>query len=317
MTKMPTFILKFLRRVISLMVKFIPNGKFVDFLIWPISKRLFGHGYVETMQIDSNLKINVYGDMEDMVNKSLLFMSGYKKLAWEPVTARLVKSLAPEIKIAVVAGSHLGYYPLIIGANNSKAVVYAFEPNPSNYSRFLKNVFLNKLSNIQPNSSALGDKIGKETMYFDSGQSSFLESHREHSGEGEVFIDTIDNFFNDKLEKPDLMIFDAEGYEHNIIKGGDSLINRFKPDIIFEINPKIIKIDGSDQRNLFDLLTVKKYSLFIIKDNYKHHLNDRVETKVKLVPFDILSMEDMPFVNVIATVNIDRIKKYSENKHEN
>ena len=67
--KTPKPILKMARRIISFLVEFLPNGKFVDFLIWPVSKRLFGRGYVETVQIDTNLKMNIYGDMEDMVNK--------------------------------------------------------------------------------------------------------------------------------------------------------------------------------------------------------------------------------------------------------
>jgi hypothetical protein len=77
-----------------------------------------------------------------------------------------------------------------------------------------------------------------------------------------------------------------------------------------------VETTTSNKNNLCSLLIQKGYSLFIIEDNYKHYLNDSAETKIKLTTFDNSSLEDMPFVNVLATIHIDRIKAYIENKNE-
>jgi FkbM family methyltransferase len=295
--KLPNPILKTLRKTISFLLRFLSTGKLSDFLLWPVSKRLFGNGYAEIVNIDSNLKMRVYGDMNDMVNKSILFMSGYKHLPWEPVTARLVKYLSPLVKISVVAGSHIGYYPLIISANNPNSLTYAFEPNPTNYKRFLDNISINKFFNIKASPMALGDKEGEATMYFDSGQSSFFESSREHLGKGNVKITTLDNFIVSHSTKIDLMVLDAEGYEPRILEGAKQIVDKSMPDIIFEVNPKTLKAGGTDQNELCSTLLKKGYSLFAIEDNYKHEANES-------------ALDDMPFVNVFATINKGRVNQY-------
>jgi len=308
--KLPTFILKIFRRMISFLVRFLPTGKITDFLVWPLSKRLFGYGYSEIVNIDTNLKMRLYGDMNDMVNKSLLFMSGYKNLAWEPVTARLVKQLAPQIKTVVVAGSHLGYYPLIISANNPNSKIYAFEPNPTNYKRFVDNIYINNFLNIKANQIALGEKEGEEKMFFDSGQSSFFESEREHSGEGLVKITTMDKFFNSLSQKPDLLVLDAEGYEPNILKGAQLIVEESKPDIIFEVNPNTLKAGGSHQNELCNMLMSRGYKLFMIEDDYRHYLNDVADPVIVLKEFSVFLLDNMPFVNLFATMNEEKVKLY-------
>jgi hypothetical protein len=147
-----------LRRILSILMRISHSAKFNDFLLWPVSKRLFGR-YEEVITIKGNLLMRVYGDMEDMVNKILLFTSEYVPLAWEPGTARLVEFLAKECNLAIVAGSHIGYYPLIIGDTNSGCNVHAFEPNPANRSRCLDNVNLNNLNNVIVIDKALGKNV--------------------------------------------------------------------------------------------------------------------------------------------------------------
>ncbi len=220
-----------IRHFLSLILHLSPSKKLDDIILWPLASRLFKN-YSCVVDIAPGIPIRVYGDMHDMVNKSLLFYSDYMEYAWEPATAKLVAEIAPQKKVVLAAGSHIGYYPVIVAHKNPEAKIYAFEPNPKNFARLRENV---KGLNVETVPSGLGETIEDKKMFFDFGQSSFIETDRKHDGEGVVHIDTLDNFFKGKAA-PDLMILDAEGYEEFILKGGKEMIATHHPDIIFEIN---------------------------------------------------------------------------------
>lgn len=301
--------LKFIRIIMSFVLRVLPVGRLSDILIWPVSKRIFSSGYSEVVFIDKNIKMRVYGDMPDMINKSLLFMSGYKFLAWEPVTARLVKFLAPKLKSAVIAGSHIGYYPIIVAGNNPNAVIYAFEPNPIIYKRLKENILINNFLNIKTNELALGDQESKKKMYFDSGQSSLIDSLRKHSDSGIVNITTIDHFFSKNSPDPDLMIFDAEGYEPHILLGAQNVIRRATPDIIFEINPQMLQFDETDKYKFLNMLKNLGYTLFKINDDYENHFNNIITPKISFEPFN----SAIPFssiINIFSTIHPERFSKF-------
>ncbi len=302
-------ILKILRKIISIALRYSPSEKFSNMLLWPISKRLFGKGYVETVAIKKGLLIKTYGDMEDMVNKLLLFTSEYMPLAWEPGTARLAEVLAPQSKCSVVAGSHIGYYPLILGFGNPSSKVFAFEPNPLNRERCKENVALNKLGNIEVSECALGNISGEQKMFFDFGQSSFVDSARPHAGSGIVKVTTLDEFFKDKNTKPDLLVLDAEGYEPQILKGGEKLITENHPDIIFELNPKALEAAGSSSKGLCDSFLQKGYSLYVI-DEGRHGILYEPDMKIKLVPHVDFNLKNVSFVNIFATIHPEKTQTY-------
>ncbi len=298
----------FLRRRLSTVLSFSISDKLDDFILWPLAKRLFKK-YVEVVAIKSGLKMRVYGDMEDMVNKTLLFSSEKVSFAWEPGTARLVEKLSVINNFAIVAGSHIGYYPLIIGYTNPKCSILAFEPNPNNRKRCTKNVDLNNLKNITVIGKALGKKKGRQKMYFDFGQSSFVESARKHHAEGVVDITTLDSIEELSPDTRVLMLLDAEGYEKNIIDGGLNFISKYKPTIIFELNQNALLSAGSSADQLCNLLKGKGYKLFIINEgSHKISFNDYID--ISLVPYEQYIFEGVSFVNAIAIIDSEIINKY-------
>ena len=255
-----------IRKILSFIIWHSPSKKLSDIILWPIAKRFF-QNYEEIVKIRYDIPMKVYGDMEDMVNKSLLFYSDYKSLSWEPITAKLVEKIVAQKKCVLVAGAHIGYYPLITAYSNKFSTVYAFEPNPINFKRLCDNV--RHLENVHTENCALGDKKTKQIMYFDFGQSSFIDTKRIHNGQGLVNIDTIDNFFEGKKVIPDLMILDAEGYEKNILVGGINTLKINYPDIIFEINKEM----GTSKDELCLFLTELGYKITLIDDNCGRFVN--------------------------------------------
>ncbi len=315
-----SFVLWIVRRLMSLLLTISPSKHFSSVLLWPVSKRLFGRGYTEIVRVYGGLQMEVYGDMEDMVNKTLLFLNGYKELAWEPMTARFVVELSKNIQVAINAGAHIGYFPLIISAANPNAQIFAFEPNPKNYERLKRNIELNgrdgdhkikpKIEKIIVQNAALGKVSGEQKMYFDYGQSSFVNSNRQHSGEGVVRVTTVDEVFSNESVRPDLMIFDAEGYEPNILEGAAKTIEMNKPNIIFELNPKALLAAGSSPQGLGGFLKDRGYSIFIIDEDHDDVFSLRSGLEIKLTAYDAAAIANVSFVNAFATIHPNHFSKY-------
>lgn len=271
--------------------------------MWPVSKRLFGT-YEEVVNIGGNIRMRVYGDMEDMVNKNLLFMSGSVPLAWEPVTTRLALFLSSKVKCAVVAGAHIGYYALVLAKTNPDTKVYAFEPNPLIYDRLIDNLELNNASSVKPFCVALGDAHGHKNMFFDFGQSSFLETGRQHAGSGEVEIVTLDEVFNKRDVLPDLMILDAEGYEPRILAGATAVLDRAAPDVIFELNPKALRAAGSSADELCSVFSSRGYLVYIIEEVHSTHSLFLSDFPIRLSTYSGSLPKGQSFVNAFATTGL-------------
>lgn len=299
--------MRLLRIFFGFFLRYIPSDRFADLLLWPIYRRVFGRGYSEVVLILPQMKMKVYGDMPDMVNKVLLFASPYRELAWEPVTARLVKRLSKQVKIAVVAGSHIGYYPLLLASSASLKKVCAFEPDPRNFGRLSYNVTLNNVTTIETIPAALGDTNTQREMFFDAGQSSLVDTHRPAVSKGIVEVKMLDTFCTEKSIAPDLLILDAEGYEPHILKGGAGVVSKYHPDIVVEINPKTLISSGSSPHILCDSLKTQGYSLFVIQDDYHHRLYDREEPVIRLKKYRPEAVSGISFINLYATIRPEEV----------
>lgn len=103
--------------------------------------------------------------------------------------------------------------------------VHAFEPVAAHRECFVKNTA--GLVNITLHGVALGDHEGSVSIWTEPGSSgnSFVK------GSGDIPMRTLDSF---ELADVDLIKIDCEGYERNVILGGEQTIKTCKPTIIVE-----------------------------------------------------------------------------------
>ena len=131
-------------------------------------------------------------------------------------------------------GAHTGIYSIIGNLDKNKNNIISIEPFYINYSRLLSNLKLNKITPgkcflaAASNSESVG-KFKAKTLFNHSTGGAMSEQ-----GTLSVSKIKIDNF---KLEKKICgMKIDTEGHELEVLERGIVLIERDKPDIIFEIN---------------------------------------------------------------------------------
>ena len=137
---------------------------------------------------------------------------------------------------------------------NRKGMVYAFEPVPDN---------LNSLKQIQKEQNHL--KLYPYAVSNTNGKANFILPPPALSGIGSITnqaskkdsieIDTFKlDFFLKDFKTIKLITIDTEGHELMVLKGAVGVINAFKPAIILEASPKLMKKAGHG-----NLTTIKDF----------------------------------------------------------
>jgi len=302
-----------LRKVLSkILFLFDDNEKVKSLILWPVTKRLLPNRKF-IVDIGDGVKMMVYTGMQDMVNKVLLFYSGYRKYAWEPITSRIFEILIKSKKtpIVVVAGANIGYFAIIAAGFNKDAMIYGFEPVEDIYDKFNNNIKINNFNNIISINVGLSNSTGMSKINLSDGQSSLIDYERgDNLNTASIKTYKLDDYFNNHDKIPDLILLDVEGYEGYVLEGAVNILEN-KPDIIFEYNKRILSNIDNKINDALDRLKVNGYEIFIINDQYSQpHLRGRID--IELLSFNNDSVESFssPHFNVLATKNIDIIKKY-------
>src|SRR5215213_6191707 len=151
------------------------------------------------------------------------------------MVSRLLKQgVAPRTVVDV--GANVGQFAVASAKLFPKAQVYSFEPVPECADELRKNVA--RLGHVTVHPFALGEEEGTVSFHVNaySLSSSLLplaESHREAFPEAreertiEVEVSTLDRVFAKmKLERPVLIKLDVQGYEAQVLRGGEETLQR-------------------------------------------------------------------------------------------
>jgi FkbM family methyltransferase len=138
---------------------------------------------------------------------------------------RLADALRPEVFVDV--GAHLGYYAVRMAKRCERVV--AFEPNPISRAKLARNVALNGLDNVSVLPYACGEGSYRARLWLAGSGSTLLEGYvRGESAEVEVVpLDEV-------VERADIVKIDVEGYDWQVLKGMERLIEEQRPTIIIE-----------------------------------------------------------------------------------
>lgn len=163
----------------------------------------------------------------DSMASGLMFGRGYEI----GTTQTFKKVVKPNMRVVDI-GAHIGYYTVLASklvGDNGK--VWAFEPEPRNYSELLKNIALNQLNNVVAAPYAIGNKIQKRELFYStkwSGECSLVEIRQRPRDSIPVEVITLDHALDG--EKIDVIKIDVDGGELMALEGAGEVINR-NPDI--------------------------------------------------------------------------------------
>lgn len=184
----------------------------------------------------------------------------------EPETRNLLKRyLIGPSPVFYDVGAHEGVFCLDAKANNPNAIVHAFEPQAA---ALRKNIKINRLD-IAVHEVAVGENVGAVSMTTDQRSSNFVTGTQ-----GAIPLVRLDDVPD--LPPPNAIKIDIEGFELSALRGASSLLSRYRPVVVTEINHCFLRYNDS-LKPLYELMSSLGYSLNRLTDQGLVEISERPE----------------------------------------
>lgn len=153
---------------------------------------------------------------------------------WEPYVKSVFRTKKNDVIIDV--GAHIGTYVILNVNKVGKAgKIIALEPDHINSNILEKNIEINRIKNVILIKKAAGKEIGTVNLSLVSDP--MLSKIGNHTVGDNVKVECITlNSLIDELSLEDVhwLKIDAEGYELEVLRGSNIIIEKFHPKIIIE-----------------------------------------------------------------------------------
>lgn len=166
-------------------------------------------------------------------------------------------------------GANIGHHTIIMSqCAGDTGKVFAYEPIPKISKQMGESLELNNIKNVTILSDALSNKEGNLALHLGTtniGASSLI-------GEGSddtiaVSVKTLDQY---NYKKIDFIKIDVEGYEYNVLLGGEKTIKQSRPKIIFEYSPIYYrKYNPAHIKDLLNFFQENNYEMIDLEDHKK------------------------------------------------
>jgi FkbM family methyltransferase len=209
----------------------------------------------------------------------------------EPGTVRIFNRVLTAGDKVIVCGAHQGYFvSLCSDLVGDAGRVYGFEPETVNFSLLVSKC--GKMGNVELFNFALGDRMATAKFYInsdnDGGHALWNPADnpnnvktKENPKIESVEVKTIDSMFDGKdMSNLKLLMLDAEGSEHSIIKGGiNTIVDNNMPYIITEINNFALRKCNTSQMSMMCYLSIYGYIGYVMNEDKVVDINPREEVK--------------------------------------
>ncbi len=157
--------------------------------------------------------------------------------------------LSPGMR-AVDVGANIGYYLLMIerGVGPTGEVV-CIEPSPENLPELRATIAANSFSNVEVHEIAVGSENRRTEIK--GGLNSGIVG--DGAGAYDVELRTLDSLVADG-RRVDFIKIDVEGYELQVLRGAQRILEEHKPRMFLEVHPVLLKRFGDPLSELAALL---------------------------------------------------------------
>ena len=195
------------------------------------------YDYIVTLLPKENFEINGFKFNNNSGNLLLTEISNSKEISF------CNKQIQKNMNVIDI-GANIGYYTVhlsnLVGSNGT---VFAFEPDPLNFSTLEKNVKLNDCENVVLINKAVSNSCEPTTLFQNPDNSGGHSLINSENIQKTITVDviTLDDYFKNLTISIDLVKIDVEGAEDFVIKGGLNFFHIFKPKYLiteFELNSK-------------------------------------------------------------------------------
>jgi FkbM family methyltransferase len=157
-------------------------------------------------------------------------------VANDQLATHLVSRLCQPGKGFIDVGAHIGSVSAEVISHDASIKIYAIEPMPEKAQNLRR-----RFPMIELHECALGESEGEVPFFVNLRQSGFSSLVKpddiQNSIEIRVHIQRLDALINS--DRIDVIKIDVEGAELGVVRGGEGLITRNRPTIMFESAPQI------------------------------------------------------------------------------
>ena len=254
------------------------------------------HGFLFQLLCPNKNIVQVQGSKmymnPDKLPKSYIktFQSYILSRDWEELTTEMFKKVVKEGDIVLDLGANIGFFTLLAARLvGKKGKVYAFEPEPVNYSLLIKNIEINGYDNVVPMQKAVSNAAGMVRLFLnneDTGAHTIRQCD-DNKEFVEVESVTLDEFFRDKKHPIDVIKMDIEGAEVEAFLGMERIIRENENLKIFvEFYPTAIReIGDSPEEFVHKLLEDYRFSILAIADYAENKMYLRINSIDELMNF--------------------------------
>jgi FkbM family methyltransferase len=181
---------------------------------------------------------------------------------------RLVARLLPQGGTFVDVGANQGFFTMLASRRvGPTGKVIAFEPALTEARKLRANLRLNRCRNVTVEEIALGAERATAEFYMYLGHQGSWSGLRQGAEDVEVQAELIrvpvvplDAYFAEHgLDRLDVMKVDVEGGELNVLKGAKGVIERHRPFVLCEVEPRRTRQWNYDAGAILEELTRSGY----------------------------------------------------------
>jgi len=205
-------------------------------------------------------------DLADQIQRQIYFFGAY-----EPIEVYLLRYLLRPGMVVIDAGANVGQHTLIAaGAVGRDGEVHAFEPVPKSFRRLVAHVSENGLApTVRTNMMALWHQAQTVRLNLGSDKAS---NGGYTIGVPSEAVDTVtssgvrlDQYVaENKLNRVDFVKMDIEGAEWFALQGAATVLARWQPTMLVEINRLACRALGYEPERIWEFLKPYGYLMWAV-----------------------------------------------------
>ena len=146
---------------------------------------------------------------------------------------------APDGSLFMDVGAHIGLYSALVSAIFQSRGIHAiaFEPTPETAST-ARRISRSNEASFEVVECAVSDRPGTATLFLSAKaetSNSLNSDFREHAGDVEVDVTSIDHFVQDRGVAPRVIKIDVETHERAVLEGALGTIAQARPWLVVEV----------------------------------------------------------------------------------
>ena len=198
-------------------------------------------------------------------------------------------------------GANIGFHVLVCADSVGEVgKVYAFEPDPGNYSLLVKNIEKNNIHNVVPLEKAVTDQTGTTQLFRSEEHTGDHRVYDSEDGRKAIEVETIkiDDLFQ-RGETVDFVKMDIQGAEYLAFLGMENIL-KANPDIkiICEFSPCLLKKCSSSAEQFLKLIEHHGFKL--------QYIDEKKGSTVPITQENLLAMCDENILSAYTNLFLEK-----------